>query len=54
MKNKNNEEIKKRAFYHLKIFIAVLAAAAILAVGSTVIHVNCYNAMNSTPITIFE
>lgn len=45
---------KKRLIYHLKLAAVFAAAAAMLAVGSEIIHVNCYNAMNSDSISLFS
>lgn len=45
---------KKRFFYHVKIAVSFLTAAAALVVGSAVVSVNCHNKVSAGKITLFD
>lgn len=46
---------RKRAFvYRAEIIGIFLLSAAALVIGSSVVSVNCYNTMNSTPMVLFN
>lgn len=45
---------KARHYYHAKLIAIYLTAAAVLAVGSAIVTVNCHNAMYSDQISLFS
>ena len=45
---------KYRVLYHLSIFSILLLGAAAVFIGSSIVSVNCYNAMNSSQMVLFD
>lgn len=47
-------ERKRKAEYYLSIISIYIISAAVLAVGSAIVTVNCHNAMSSDKMTLFD
>ena len=51
---KGNDKMKGKTGYYMKIAATFITGAAVLAVGSAAVTVNCSNMMNGTHIVLFD